>query len=153
MYNIVVNICFSISKACSRGTRGLHTKPVYLIAALLYPHAYTLAFLDDAYEEVFVFDEEIYFFEITLFELLVFVFSSITFFVCYFIFKNEASMNRNHVIGTFFLIFFSVLFLSRSSSLLSFFFYYELLLLSSVYLVWLSSPNRRSKYTSFYFLF
>lgn len=135
MYNATVNISKGLCRGFGIGTTELKSKSSLLVIAFVWPHIYTMAYLDDVYMDFIWFDKIVSLYEMTVFELLVFAFSSTTFFICYFIFKNEVSMNRNHVVATFFFILFAVLFLSRSSSLLSFFFYYELLLLSSVYLV------------------
>lgn len=90
---------------------------------------------------------------IDLTSLLLFFFTIISMIPCLFLFKSSFLIKNNKNGFLFFIISIFICGLSISNNMLLFFFFYELLLLASVFLVWLASPNRRSKKTAFYFLF
>ena len=92
-------------------------------------------------------------YNVDLFSMFIVLFIIITSITCYFIFKRYFITKNNIVPYVFILITLSSSLLVYSSNILVFFFYYESILLLSVALVWVSSPNRRSKQTAMYFLF
>lgn len=90
---------------------------------------------------------------IDVMSVFVLLFTILTTIPCYFIFKKFTLVKSNHTTVIFTLISILIVLLVNSDNIILFFFYYESLLLLSVLLVWLSSPNRRSKQTALYFLF
>lgn len=88
-----------------------------------------------------------------LFSVTISIFTSLTSVICYFLFKRYSISVHRVPLFIFILVSIFVILLVQSNNVLSFFIYYESILILSVALVWLSSPNRRSKQTALYFLF
>ena len=81
------------------------------------------------------------------------LFTVLTAVPCFFLFKGVFFYYKNISYFMYAFIVLCIVLLSVTNNVLVFFFFYELLLLQSVFIVWLSSPNVRSKKTAFYFLF
>jgi formate hydrogenlyase subunit 3/multisubunit Na+/H+ antiporter MnhD subunit len=105
------------------------------------------------FHNIFTFDFLLFLNHMDFFLVYMFIYNFFIGLVCIYIYWYK--FYKNFIYSIYILIFlnFSLYFLVFASNIYNFFFFYELTLLPSSLLVILSSPNIRSKFVTFYFIF